>query len=89
MNTSAAMDLMIRLLQATIFTAGPLLAVALLAGVLVGIIQSATQINEASVSFLVKIIAVVVAGIVVGPALARHVIDYTKATYSQISEVSR
>lgn len=83
------MDLLVRLLQTTMFAVGPLLAVALLAGVLVGVLQTATQINEASISFLVKVLAVVAMGVIVGPALARHVVDYTKATWSSVAEVTR
>jgi len=88
-STSHAMDLFVKLLQATLFACGPLLLVALIAGVIVGVLQTATQINEASISFLVKVIAVVATGVVVGPMLARHVIDYTKATYAEIAEVGR
>lgn len=89
MTTGAAMELMMRLLQVCLFAAGPILLVALLAGVAVGIMQTATQINEASISFLVKVVAVVAAGVVVGPMLARQVVDYTKTTYAQIAEVPR
>lgn len=89
MSSSLAMDLLVRLLQTTMFAVGPLLAVALLAGVLVGVIQTATQINEASISFLVKVLAVVAAGVIIGPALARSVVDYTKATWSSVAEVTK
>lgn len=89
MSSAHAMDLLVRLLQTTMFAVGPLLAVALLAGVLVGVLQTATQINEASISFLVKVLAVVAMGVIVGPALARHVVDYTKATWSSVAEVTR
>ncbi len=89
MSTAAAMELMTRLLETALFAVGPLLAVALLAGVVVGVLQTATQINEASISFLVKVIAVVAAGALVGPMLARHVVDYTRSSFTQIADVAR
>ena len=89
MSTAAAMELFTRLLETALFAVGPLPAVALLAGVVVGVLQTATQINEASISFLVKVIAVVATGIVVGPMLARHVVDYTRSSFNQIADVAR
>ena len=42
-----------------IMTAGPLLAVALAIGLLVGIIQAATSINEMTLSFVPKLVVVI------------------------------
>ena len=54
MSADHALTLIRQLLGVTIFAAGPLLAASLIAGVLVGIVQTATQINEASIGFAVK-----------------------------------
>ena len=89
MSTAQAMDLLMKLVQTTMFAVGPLLVVALLARVVVGVLQTATQINEASISFLVKVLAVSLTAVLVGPMLARQVLDYTRATYSQIGDVTR
>ena len=75
------------LLRTTLFVAGPLLAAALIAGVLVGIVQTATQVNEASISFLVKTVAVVLVGVVLGSQLATYALDYTRASLSAIAQV--
>jgi flagellar biosynthesis protein FliQ len=56
MNGAAAFDLFAQLLRVTVFIAGPPLLTALIAGLVVGIFQAATQINEASLSFLVKVV---------------------------------
>ena len=42
-----------------ILTAGPLLAVALAVGLLIGIIQAATSINEMTLSFVPKMVVVI------------------------------
>jgi flagellar biosynthetic protein FliQ len=87
MNVDQAIALAFQLFRTTLFVAGPILAAALVAGILVGIIQTATQINEASISFLVKVGAVVAVSLALGPQLASYVIDYTRASFESISQV--
>jgi flagellar biosynthetic protein FliQ len=88
-NPDEAVALVSSLLRTTLFVSGPLLAVAVIAGVVVGVIQTATQINEASISFVVKIVAVVAVGAVLGSQLATYVIDYTRGCYGAIGTVVR
>ncbi|MGA3122779.1 MAG: flagellar biosynthetic protein FliQ [Polyangiaceae bacterium] len=89
MNADQALELLTTLLEVTIFAAGPLLFASLAAGVLVGIVQAATQINEASVSFVVK--AAVVLGVLVtlGPALASRVVEYAHGNLESIAHIVR
>jgi flagellar biosynthetic protein FliQ len=89
MTTDQAVTLITNLLRTTLFVVGPLLAVALLAGIVVGIIQTATQIQEASISFLVKVLAVVAVGAALGSQLATYVLDYTRSSFEAIGEVVR
>jgi flagellar biosynthetic protein FliQ len=88
-NADQALELMKHLLEVTMLVAGPVLGASLLAGVLIGIIQAATQINEASISFVGKVMAVVAVGLLVGPALAAQVVSYTKSSISSIEHVVR
>ncbi len=87
MTTDQALDLIARLLQATLFIAGPLLLAALMAGVLVGIIQAATQINEASISFVVKATVVLAVLVAIGPALAGHAVEYARGSFESLQHV--
>ena len=89
MNPDQAVALASTLFNTTLYVAGPLLAVAIVAGVIVGIVQTATQVNEPSISFVVKVAAVVAVGAVLGSQLATHVLDYTRATYAAIGNVVR
>jgi flagellar biosynthesis protein FliQ len=88
-NPDQAVALVANLLRTTMFVTGPLLAVAVFAGVVVGIVQTATQINEASISFIVKVTAVVAVGAVLGSQLSTYLIDYTRTTYGAIATVVR
>jgi flagellar biosynthetic protein FliQ len=89
MNSDQALELFATLLKAAIFVAGPVLLAALVAGVTVGIVQAATQINEASISFVVKVAAVLAVLVTVGPALASHAVGYARTSFLAIEHVVR
>jgi flagellar biosynthetic protein FliQ len=84
-----ATGLLVALLRTTLLVAGPVLAVALVAGLVVGVLQTATQINEASISFLAKVGAVLVLAVVLGPHLASYLVSYTRSTFEGIALVVR
>jgi flagellar biosynthetic protein FliQ len=71
-------------LEMTMLLAAPLLLVALAVGLLVGIFQAATQINEMTLSFIPKLIAIAVALMVAGPWMLRELIGYTRALIESI-----
>ncbi len=62
---------------------------ALVVGLVVGVLQAATQINEASVSFLTKLIAMGLTMLAVGPWCARQMVEYTQHTIESIAYVAR
>jgi len=59
--------------------AAPMLIVVLVVGVLVSIFQAATQINEATLSFVPKLLAAVAVMAVAGPWMMTTLIDYLRA----------
>jgi flagellar biosynthetic protein FliQ len=69
--------------------AGPALMVALIMGLVVGVLQAATQVNEASISFVAKLIAVGVTFAVLGSWSMQKLVDYTSRTIASISNVTR
>jgi flagellar biosynthetic protein FliQ len=56
---------------------GPLLLTALAVGLLVGVIQAATQINEMTLSFIPKLIAMALVALIAGPWMLRLLVQYT------------
>lgn len=89
MTTERALDLIRNALLVAGTAAGPVLAVALLTGLAVGILQTATQINEASIVFVLKLCALTGALIVAGPYILGVLVDYTHRSFAQIGEVAR
>ncbi|WJV60930.1 flagellar biosynthesis protein FliQ [Pectobacteriaceae bacterium CE70] len=64
--------------------AGPLLLAALVTGLVVSILQAATQINEMTLSFIPKILAVFITIIVAGPWMLSMFLDYMRTLFNSI-----
>jgi flagellar biosynthetic protein FliQ len=71
-------------LMVLLLVSAPLLLVALAVGLVVSIFQAATQINEMTLSFIPKLVAVFVTLIVAGPWMMSTLIDYIRRLYMQI-----
>ena len=62
----------------TVMLAGPLLGAALAVGLLIGIFQAATQIQEMTLSFIPKLLALVVALFIGGPWMIQILMTFSK-----------
>ena len=71
-------------MEVTLMVAAPLLLVALIIGLIVSIFQAATQINEATLSFIPKLIGIFVALIVAGPWMLSVMLDYMRQVFTSI-----
>ncbi|MEL7185164.1 MAG: flagellar biosynthesis protein FliQ [Pseudomonadota bacterium] len=71
-------------LWVTMMIAGPLLVSALGVGLLVGMFQAATQINEMTLSFIPKLLVLVLALVAAGPWMLSVIVNYTKQLITQI-----
>jgi len=83
-------EMIIRLAQETVYTIliviAPVVGVALLVGLLVSIFQATTQIQEQTLSFVPKIIAVFVSILFFGAWMLRHVLDFTQNLLGNLSK---
>ena len=64
--------------------AAPLLLVALVTGLFISILQAATQINEMTLSFIPKILAVFVVIVAAGPWMLNLLLDYMRTLFSNL-----
>ncbi len=87
MTTEAAIDMLRRAFITTGIVAGPMIAAALVVGLIVGVLQAATQINEASVSFVTKLLAVVATFALFGAWTLQVLADYTARSFVSITQV--
>ena len=71
-------------LELTVMLAAPLLLVTLGVGLLVGIFQAATQINEMTLSFIPKLLAMAATLLLFGPWMLGQLIGYTRMLITSI-----
>lgn len=74
-------------LWVTALVAAPLLLAALGIGLLIGIIQAATSINEQTLSFVPKLIVLGIVLALLGGAMLTLVADFTRDLYAMIPEL--
>jgi len=73
-----------RALEVTLLLAAPLLLVALLTGLIVGAFQAATQINESTLSFIPKVLAIAATLMVTGSWMLKVLVSYTRELFESI-----
>jgi flagellar biosynthetic protein FliQ len=84
MTPENVMDLAHKTLLVTTMVAAPLLLIALITGLVIGMLQAATQINESTLSFIPKLLMLVLTLFVAGPWILRVLIDFTRDLYAGI-----
>jgi flagellar biosynthesis protein FliQ len=67
----------------------PILIPALVAGVILGMVQAATSINEATLSFVPKLIIVGVCLALFGTSILMLIVDFTQDIFARIPELTR
>ena len=65
-------------LETTILVASPVLLVTLVAGLIISVFQAATQINDPSLSFIPKVLAVLITFAIAGPWMLTVMTDYMR-----------
>jgi flagellar biosynthetic protein FliQ len=71
-------------MEITLMVSAPLLLVALIIGLVISIFQAATQINEATLSFIPKLVGVFVALLLAGPWMLSTMLDYMRGVFTGI-----
>jgi flagellar biosynthesis protein FliQ len=84
MSPETVMTIGSRALEITLMLAAPLLLVALVTGLIVGAFQAATQINEQTLSFIPKLLAMALAMVVAGPWMLKVLMSYTRELFESI-----
>jgi len=80
----AVLDIGREALYLTMMLAAPLLLSALAVGLLIGVFQAATQIQEMTLSFIPKLIVLVFALLIAGPWMLRLLTEFTLRLYDDI-----
>ena len=84
MDTAMVVDLGRQALWMTMLISAPLLGVALLVGLIIGVFQAATSINEQTLSFIPKLLAIGLVMAVTGGWMINTMVEYTRALFTRI-----
>jgi len=84
MTSQSVLTLAQQALEVTVLISAPLLLTALAVGLLVSIFQAATQINEMTLSFIPKLIAMAATIAIAGPWMLKLIVNYTRELFESI-----
>ncbi len=84
MDASQAIDLARQAVLLTVVVAAPVLLTALIAAAVVGLLQAATQVQELTLSFVPKMVAILVAALIAGPWMLAKVVEFGKEMFSSL-----
>jgi len=89
MTPSDVGALMQRALFTTAAVGGPIVLISMAVGLAISVVQAATQINEATLTFVPKLIVVALVLIILGPSMASQLGDFTHYIFDMAAEASR
>ncbi|GIL41511.1 flagellar biosynthesis protein FliQ [Roseiterribacter gracilis] len=84
MNQTDVLDLVREGLMTALIIAGPVMIVGLVVGVLVSLFQTLTQLNEMTLAFIPKILAIFVALLIFGPFMLQQLESFMRMTTDKI-----
>ena len=85
MTTSEITDVMYQLFVLAAQLAGPVLIISMVVGIIISIIQAATQIHEQTLTFLPKMVVIGVILVINGSNMLRALQDFTKQIFDMIA----
>ena len=88
-ETSAMLALADRMLWVTMLVAAPVLLASLAVGLVVGVIQAATSVNEQTLTFVPKLAVTALVLVVLGGAMLTLIGDFTREIFTTIATISR
>jgi flagellar biosynthetic protein FliQ len=88
MDSSLVIELVFQALSMALVLSGPILLGLLIVGLLIGIVQAATQLNETTIAFVPKIIVLVVIILLAGPVMLTLFTDYLRELILRIPSIT-
>jgi flagellar biosynthetic protein FliQ len=84
MSPEMVITIVQRAFEIMILLGGPMLLAGLLVGLLISVFQAATQINEATLSFIPKLLVTFLVAVLAGPWMLSIIMDYTVRLFQSI-----
>lgn len=87
MTPGVVMEIGRQALEVTLVMAAPMLLTALIVGLIVSIFQAATQLNEATLQFVPKLVAMFLVLMLAGPWMLQYMMDYIQRLFESIPQL--
>lgn len=84
MTPQTVMEIGRQALEMTLMVSGPMLMAALVTGLIISIFQAATQMNESTLSFIPRLVAMFLTLVFAGPWMLQTMIDYIRRVFESI-----
>ena len=88
MTPASVMSLAHQAMIVALSLAGPLLLIALVVGLVIAMFQAATQINEATLVFIPKLLAVLTTLVIVGPWMLGVMLDFMRKLFTSLPGIA-
>lgn len=89
MSEIVIMTIVKKALMAGIMVAGPILIISLVVGLIISIFQATTQIQEQTLTFVPKLITIILVLVILGPWMLNKLVLLTTELFSMISTITR
>ncbi len=89
MNEAVVLALAREALIVSLLVGAPVLGVSLVIGIVVGIIQAVTQVNEMTLTFVPKLVGVFVAMLIFGPWMMEIMLGFSAGLFANMSAYGR
>lgn len=87
MTPESVMVIGMQAIKVGLLVSAPMLVAALVTGLIISILQAATQVNEMTMTFIPKILMIVGIAVALGPWMMKIFIEYTRAVFASIPSV--
>lgn len=84
MTPDTVMSLTYSAMKLALSMAGPVLLITLVVGLVISVFQAATQVNEMTLSFIPKLLAVSLSLVLLGPWLIQNMVNFMHSLFEQI-----
>ena len=85
MNAEQVFDILREAMLVTLIICGPPMAIGLVVGIVISLIQAMTQIQEMTLTFVPKLAAILVSLILLGPWLGAELVGYGQVTFGRLA----
>ena len=76
-------------IQTGLLISAPILIVSVLVGLIISIFQATTQIQEQTLTFVPKLIAIAVVGLITGSWMLHQLVNFTQRIFTYIAQITQ